>query len=221
MRILPEAIEISKSLVNGLAERGGRAADNGLSLPFLFSMVAMAGDGDHVDIGSLYGASAIGAALIKKELGFTGDVYCIDPYDQETRDATVKSRSGMNNPVSATADELMANAEFFGVELKLTKQKSYPWPEELEDNVFASAYIDGDHIGNGPLNDFESLRGRTTGYIGTDNYEEEYPDVVSSMIFAVDTEDWFLYYKNLVFVALRRVLPARSDQNYPSDILAK
>ena len=68
MRVLPEAIEITKKLVTGLTERGGRAADQGLSLPFLLSMVATAGDGDHIDIGALYGASAIGAALIKKEL---------------------------------------------------------------------------------------------------------------------------------------------------------
>ena len=218
MRILPEAIKISKSLVVKLTERGGRAADNGLSLPFLLSVIAAAGDGDHVDIGSLYGASAIGAALIKKELGFEGQVYCIDPYDAEERDKVVMSKSA--EPVSATAEELMSNAEFFGVELKLTKQNSHPWPEELEDNVFASAYIDGSHIGNDPKNDFLNLRGRTTGYIGTDNYEEEYPDVVSSMIFAMDTEDWFLYYKNLVFIAIRRIIPSRSDKNYPPQTLA-
>lgn len=217
MRVLPEAIEITKRLVTGLTERGGRAADQGLSLPFLLSMVATAGDGDHIDIGALYGASAIGAALIKKELGLEGQVYCIDPYDQETRDALVHGNP--NTPVSATAEELMANAEFFGVELKLTQQNSHPWPEELKDNVFASAYIDGSHLGDDPKNDFLNLRGRTTGYIGTDNYEEEYPDVVSSMVFAMDTEDWFLYYKNLVFIALRRILPGRAEQN--SNMLAR
>ena len=217
MRILSETMEISNQLVEGLAKRGGRAADNGISLPFLLSMVATAGDGDHIDIGALYGASAIGAALIKKELGLNGNVYCIDPYNQEERDLQVMG--GLDNPISATAEELMANAEFFGVELKLIEQNSHPWPEELKDNVFASAYIDGNHLGNAPLNDFENLRGRVTGYIGTDNYEEEYPDVVSSMVFAMDTEDWFLYYKNLVFIALRRILPGRADPN--ANILAR
>lgn len=217
MRILPEAMEITKTLVTGLAERGGRAADQGLSLPFLLSMVAAAGDGDHIDIGALYGASAIGAALIKKELGLGGQVYCIDPYDAEKR--ALQVMGSPETPVSATAEELMANAEFFEVELKLIQQNSHPWPEELEDNVFASAYIDGDHTGKAPLNDFENLRGRTTGYIGTDNYEEEYPDVVSSMVFAMDTEDWFLYYKNLVFIALRRILPTRADPS--AQVLAR
>ena len=142
MRVLPEAMEITKTLVKGLAERGGRAADQGLSLPFLLSMVAAAGDGDHIDIGTLYGASAIGAALIKKELGLEGQVYCIDPYDAEKRDLQVMGSP--DNPISATAEELMANAEFFGVELKLIQQNSHPWPEELEDNVFVHKfYLEG------------------------------------------------------------------------------
>ena len=221
MRVLPEAIKIATDLLGPLEERGGRAADGGVSLPFLFSMVAAGGDGDHVDIGSLYGASAIGVALIKKELGLKGDVYCIDPYDSEKRDSHVKAIPGMNNPVSATAEELMANAEYFDVKLKLIQQKSHPWPEELKDNVFATAYIDGDHRAKGPMNDFLNLRGRTTMYIGTDNFEEEYMDVVSSMIFAMDTEDWFLFYKNLVFIALRRIIPNRSDPTMPQQLLAR
>lgn len=219
MRVLPEAVDISRKIVKELGERGGRAADAGISLPFLLSMVAAAGDGDHVDIGSLYGASAIGGALIKKELGLKGDVYCIDPYDQKKRDAAVKANPGLESPISATPEELLANAEHFGVELTLIRKNSHPWPEELKDNIFASAYIDGDHLGEAPMNDFLNLRGRVTGYIGTDNMEEEYPDVVRMVLFAADQEDWFLWYKNMVFVALRRILPARhlagseGDQN--------
>ena len=219
MRILPESVEIAGKIVQGLAERGGRAADNGISLPMVLSMVAAAGDVDHVDIGSLYGASAIGAALIKQERGLKGDVYCIDPYDEVTRDQQVLA-PGMDSPISATAEELLSNAEHFGVELTLIEKESHPWPEELEDNVFASAYIDGDHLGEAPLRDFENLRGRTTMYIGTDNYEEEYPDVIKSMIHAFDTEDWTLWYKSLVFVAIRRILPARSDPYAPFQRLA-
>src|SRR3990172_3069426 len=182
-------------------------------------MAAAAGDGDHVDIGSLYGASAIVVALIKKKVGLKGDVYCIDTYDQKKRDASVKPSDGLDTPVSATPEELLANAEHFGVELKLVRQNSHPWPEELKDNVFVSAYIDGDHLGDGPMNDFLNLRGRVTGYIGTDNYEEEYVDVVRMILFAADREDWFLWYKNMIFAALRRILPHRSlspsgdDQN--------
>jgi len=210
VRIVPEALEIARDVTKQLQARGGRAADSGLSLPFLASMVALAGDGDHVDIGSLYGASAISVALIKQKLGLKGDVYCIDPYDSRLRDAAVKASQNLETPVSATPEELQANADYFDVKLTLIQKPSHPWPEELKDNVFASAYIDGDHIGEAPMNDFLNLRGRVTGYIGTDNFEEEYADVVRAILFAANTDDWFLFYKNMVFAALRRILPPRS-----------
>lgn len=210
MKLYPEGFEIAQKVAKGLDQRGGRAADSGISLPFLVSMAWLAGDGDHVDIGSLYGASAIAVALMKKQTGLKGDVYCIDSYDQETRDKIVKPSEGLTTPVSATPEELLANAEYFGVELKLIQKPSHPWPEELKDNIFVSAYIDGDHLGDGPMNDFENLRGRVTGYIGTDNFEEEYADVVSMVLKAADSDDWFLFYKNYVFAALRKILPSRS-----------
>jgi hypothetical protein len=229
MRITKESIDIAGRVVAEIAANGGRAADGGISLPFLISMAQAAGDGDHVDIGTLYGASvgtlygasAIGVALMKKETGQKGDVYCIDPYDDETRDANVHGNEGLSTPVSASEEALMHNAEHFGVELKLIKKYSHPWPEELEENTFASAYIDGDHVADGPRNDFNNLAGRVSGYIGTDNFEEEYPDVVASMLEAMDTDEWFLLYKNLIFIALRRVLPMRSDETYPQIVLAK
>jgi hypothetical protein len=221
VRITKESIDIAGRVVSELAKRGGRAADGGISLPFLISMAQMAGDGDHVDIGSLYGASAIGVALMKKEIGQKGTVYCIDPYDTEKRDETVYASGVMKSDVSASAEALLTNAEYFEVELKLVQAASDPWPEELEENTFVSAYIDGDHVGKAPIQDFENLRGRVTGYIGTDNFEEEYPDVVKSMIYAMDTEDWFLLYKNLIFIAIRRIQPMRSDETYPEVMLAR
>jgi len=210
MRVLPKALEISDQVIQELAKRGGRAADTGISLPFLASMAAAAGDGDHVDIGSLYGASAIVVALMKKEMGLKGDIYCIDPYDKLKRDLAVAGQPSLESPVSATPEELMANAEHFEVELKLIRKPSHPWPDELKDNVFVSAYVDGDHLGDAPKNDFLNLRGRVTGYIGTDNFEEEYMDVTNMILFAAAQEDWFLWYKNLIFAALRRTMPSRT-----------
>ena len=138
MKITKESIDIAARVVTGITERSGRAADGGISLPFLISMAQMAGDGDHVDIGSLYGASAIGVALMKKETGQEGGVYCIDPYDNEKRDQTVHAAGPIEGEVSASAEALLANAEHFEVELKLLQVVSDPWPEELKDNTFVS-----------------------------------------------------------------------------------
>jgi hypothetical protein len=158
---------------------------------------------------------------MKKKLGHKGKVYCIDPYDAEERAQSVAAKGNLSQELlSGTPEALMKNAEALGVKLELIQKKSHPWPEELEDITFATAYIDGDHKGDAPWNDFENLRGRTFGYIGTDNFEEEYPDVVAAMLKAIDTEDWFLYYKNYIFLALRRVLPNRSSQIEPFILLA-
>ena len=221
MRVIPEAIDISNQVAKKLVDNGGRAADGGISLPFLGSMVAAAGDGHHCDIGTLYGASALTAALVKQKMKFDGLVYCIDPYDKETRDAKIKPQDGIQGNVSATPEEFWKNVDDFGVRdrIRLVQKVSHPWPDELKDVVFASAYIDGDHTGKGPWNDFENLRGRTTGYIGWDNVEESYPDVVAAVLRAADTDDWFLYFKNIVFSALRRVQPARENPEYPYQVL--
>jgi len=212
MRILSEAVKTAREINGILVKNGGRAADEGVSLPFLGSMVALSGDGNHVDIGSLYGASAIMAAITKKRLGLGGDVYAIDPYDPITREAQAQPQPGMKGNLGATPEEFWKNVEEFEVKdrVRLIRKVSHPWPEELKDTIFASAYIDGDHRGEGPWNDFLNIRGRVTNYIGCDNYEEEYPDVVDAMWKAMNTEDWFLYYKNINFVALRRIIPARA-----------
>lgn len=218
MKISPLAVETAKEVAQYFTEQQqankGRAADGGISLPYIAAIVEAADDGNHVDIGSLFGASAITAAVMKKKLGHEGKVYCIDPYDEETRNATVGVIA--DDPktkalLSGTPEALKKNAEAFDVDLILIQKESDPWPKELEDKTFATAYIDGDHKGDAPWNDFENLRGRTFGYIGTDNYEEEYPDVVAAMYKAMDTDDWFLYYKNYIFLALRRIMPNRSD----------
>ncbi len=219
MRISKQAVEIAQNVVKNIK---GRAADHGISLPFLAAMVEAAPDGDHVDIGSLFGASALVVALMKKELSHKGKVYCIDPYDAEERAKQVVAGEGLDlNLVSASPEELLANAEAFDVELTLIQKKSNPWPEELENHTFVTAYIDGVHLGKGPWQDFENLRGRVTNYIGCDNYEEEYADVVSALYKAMDTDDWFLYYKNITFVAIRRILPARSDPMAPFQMLSQ
>jgi len=212
MRVITEVVKMTEEINQVLVKNGGRAADAGISLPFLGSMVYAAGDGDHVDIGSLYGASAIMAARIKKQHNMKGIVYAIDPYDPVTRELQAAAQPGMVGNLSATPEEFWKNVEEFDVRdiVRLVQKVSHPWPEELKDNVFASAYIDGNHWGDGAWNDFLNLRGRVTKYIGCDNYEEEYPDVVGAMWKAINTEDWFLFYKNITFIALRRIAPPRS-----------
>jgi len=114
MRIISETVGISHEIASVLEKNGGRAADSGLSLPFLGSMVYLAGDGDHVDIGSLYGASAIMAAKIKERFNLKGIVYAIDPYDPITREIQAAPQPGMIGKLSATPEEFWKNVKVTG-----------------------------------------------------------------------------------------------------------
>jgi hypothetical protein len=218
LRVSEKALEIASDVVKNIK---GRAADGGMSLPFIAAMVESGPDGDHVDIGTLFGASAITAALMKKHLGHKGKVYCIDPYDDEERAKHVIPMNMPEELLSGSEEELMDNAKLFEVELTLIKEVSDPWPKKLDTAVFATAYIDGDHRAPIVWNDFENVRSRTTDYIGFDNFEEEYADVVAACMKASDTDDWFLWYKNLSFLALRRILPHRSWPELPDQMLSR
>ncbi len=67
-----------------------------------------------------------------------------------------------------------------------------------------------------PHKDYLNMRGRVESYIGFDNYEEGYPDVMGGVNQAIsEAEDWMLFYKNGSFAALRRRLPGRGLENTP------
>lgn len=182
----------------------GRAADAGVSLPWLACMVAQARDGDHVDIGTLFGASALVVALTKKNLGHKGKVYCIDPYIP--RQMVSYRQDIPEDDKEGTPEKLMRNAEALGVELTLIQKKSYPWPDELLNSRFSTAYIDGDHWSEAAYRDFRNVAMRTANYIGFDNYEEGFPDVQSAAHRVILTGDWRVFFKNASFIAFRRVV---------------
>ena len=208
MRIHPVAISSSKTVIKHLE---GRAADDGISLPWVSSMVAVAGNGNHLEIGSLFGATAIAAALVKKELNYTGKVYCIDPY--LPRDEKIAGTSGQLPPeiLNGSPEALMENAKKMDVELTLIHKKSQPWPKELEKVNFVSAFIDGEHINDTPWKDFQECAKRTSGYIAIDNYEEGYPEIIEvvNRILLEMGREWSIYYKNHICIIFRRALPGR------------
>lgn len=221
MRIYPEAFEVIKEFNKALVEKKfeGRVADNGVNLVFLMSMVANAGDGDHVEIGTLFGASAIAVALIKKKLGLSGDVYTIDPYNEKERasNVAINEQSGADQALlSGNPKALKKNVDLFDVEIELIQKPSDPWPKALEENSFVSAYVDGDHLHDMPYKDFVNLSERVSDYIAFDNYEEGYPDVLGGANKALsESDDWVLFYKNASFLALRRRLPPRGTDMAP------
>lgn len=204
MYIFEKAFAIATAVTNGIE---GRAADGGTSLPYLASMAINAGPGDHCEVGTLFGASAITVAVAKKEWGFPGKVYCVDPYlpRKDTVQGSERIPPGL---LDGNPDVLARNAVKFGVEdrIVLIHAPSQPWAPPLMESRFVSAYIDGNHLAQYPWWDFVELSRRTEHYIAFDNYEESYPDVINAVLRAVNGKDWQLYFKNSSFVALRKTM---------------
>ncbi len=144
MKIYPEAFEAVKELGSRVNEFEGRVADAGVNLVFLASMVANAGDGDHVEVGTLFGASAVVVGLLKRLLGIKGDLYLIDPYNDEERREDIRM-IGKDNKLmeddsllTATPEALQRNMETFDIEYTLVQEYSNPWPEQLEGKTFVT-----------------------------------------------------------------------------------
>lgn len=101
----------------------------------------------HVDIGTLWGGSAIAAALAGAET-----VICIDPF--------VGYYGGVDpsyNGVYPTPMDVLANFAKFGVEKRIIVIKAYSHPFPLL-SKFDSVLIDGDHSYQGCYQDFDNVR---------------------------------------------------------------
>lgn len=109
--------------------------------PILERLIQLGGHGDHLEIGTLYGASAIYSALTKQLHDLRGRVFCIDPFDMDLLTETIIEKCVM----LPTPEIVMDNALEAGVDgrLVIVQAKSDPFP--LPCHRFATAYIDGDH----------------------------------------------------------------------------
>ena len=209
-------VDIARRVIKGFDDGNfyGRAADGGISLPALSTMIMAAGHGDHVDIGSLFGASSIAAALTKKEAGWGGTVYCIDPYTDRRQQGVAFFPGRDPRLLDGAPEHLEANVKAAGLEwgkdVVLIHKLSHPWPDELKDEKFVSAYIDGNHLAPFPWQDWLNVSERTQNLIAFDNVEEEYPDVIAAFVKAQQNPEWIVFYKSEIFGVLRRRLPPRS-----------
>jgi len=199
MKLYDEAFKAAALTVNAFigGELEGYAADNGLSLPWLCQMAINAGAGDHLEIGTSWGASAIAVSLAKRAAGLPGKVYCIDPY---------RKRHGvkiLGNLAPATISAARRNFKAAEVDVTIIRTSSDPFPEKLEDKAFVSAYVDGDHAGEMPYKDLLACAERTQYFIGMDNYEEGYIEVMEAAHKFTSLQEWNLYFKNFMFVSFR------------------
>lgn len=177
-------VNTANNVIKGLK---GRACGKPHDYALLAKAVALAGKGNYVETGTLFGASALVAAITKKMYNLDGNIYCVDPLNGYYGDGN-KDASGLVPSV----DILMENATKFDVAdiiIPIAK-KSVPFPEELKDKEFSVAYIDGNHWKDYPTKDWDNLNPRTTEFIMFDNYDFIHPSVVKATIKAVSNPEW-------------------------------
>lgn len=153
------------------------------------AVAVLAGDGDTVETGVLWGGSLLTTALLRVRYGLAGTCVGVDPLDgyylagpaRYTRD-----NSQLAAPVSAAHVQAAAHRLGLAGRIELVAAASYPWPDPLTRRTFAAGFIDGDHWGDGPLRDFESLAPRTTGPIAFDNYPDGSRDGITDVRAAVE-----------------------------------
>jgi len=171
MKLYDEAFKAAALTVNAFrnGELEGYPADDGISLPWICQMALNAGAGDHLEIGTSWGASAIAVALAKRAAGLPGKVYCIDPFPAK-REAKMRGRLK-----TATISATRRNFKAAEVDVTIIRASSDPFPTKLDakhPQLFVSSYIDGSHRGDMPSKDLAACAKRTQHFIGVDNYEE-------------------------------------------------
>jgi len=110
--------------------------------------------GDYLEIGVLYGGSAILAAFFCR-----GKVYGVDPFGWGPNQT--------KHPVVPSAGVVKMNATKFGLHnvIQVFTQTHPPLPPELEDKRFDVAFIDGDHSFDGTMADWQNLKDRVDKYM--------------------------------------------------------
>ncbi|MGW8177394.1 MAG: class I SAM-dependent methyltransferase [bacterium] len=170
----------------------------------MMEYVAKAGPGDHLEIGVLHGGTAIMSALTKKAMGHAGKIVALDPFDgyypaSPTKPNGVVSERGQrltakfdNTGVPITVETFKDNIEFFNVadNIEIVKAFSVPWP--LGPRRFVSAYIDGDHYGDGPTLDWNNVKQaiQPGGYVWFDDCNDNCPGVLKAAELAAAEPGW-------------------------------
>lgn len=161
----------------------------------------------HIEIGTMFGGTAILAALAKKAKGGSGKVLVVDPLTKHGYYGGRDDQTG----IRPTSGIFWENAKRFGVEhmLELHDQPSYPFPYAIQ-GLCMTAFIDGCHDHPIVFHDWLNIRKRAAGYVLFDNVDKAHPDVIDVWGFAQHDPEWEL----VSLVNCVGVLKYRSSQAF-------
>jgi len=196
---------VEKNIIGRLANRTGEGRTNNTEL--LLEYVQKAGEGNYLEIGTLFGGSAIAVALWKQYLGQLGHVFCIDPLDgyyrkMAPREDMLDEQSGKR----VVPDVFHKNVYEFGVQNRVFLLRDYSINVlPFTGITFKVSYIDGHHWEDVPLRDWELVRYATSKYIIFDNYDEKHPDVVAAVQEAISYPEWSICHEEEITCIIERV----------------
>ena len=196
--------QVETNIIGRIANKiGDRKTD---SLETLLHYVELAGDGNYLEIGTLFGGSAISVAKLKDVLGQKGFIFCVDPLNGyyrnvAPRDDMVDTKSGF--PV--TPETLFTNIQNFSVGNRIFVIQAYS--TQLDKLTFdvAVSFIDGDHRGAVPLLDLELVKDVTSHYVIFDNCAETHPDVMKACEIASSDPEWEEVHNRDITYVVKRI----------------
>jgi len=201
-------LTLARELVQRInREMTGRIACEGDNSAIMATYAAI--PGDHLEIGTLHGGTAVLVALMKSVLNLPGRVVCIDPLNGYYKNRKGYGPANMDDtllPVPVTPETVMKNANKFGVldRIEIVQACSCPWPI-VEGRRFTSAYIDGDHWDDYPTRDWQNCAKVTDRHIIFDNVDDRHPSVKSAVTLAVSSVNWRLIELKGITAVMERV----------------
>ena len=196
--------EIIREVKDGML---GRMADESSNVSFLLEAVEAAGDGDYLEIGVLHGGSLCAAALLKRRLGHKGKCYGIDPLNGYYIEKCPWRKNGLDieSKIPVTPETVAENLRRFRLEhsVEIIQANSHPLPEAAK-RKYAVAYIDGNHWGDGPINDWLNVSPLVTRFVVFDNYDGKHPDVLKTCNEAATDKHWEIYLRRGITFILQR-----------------
>jgi len=154
--------EIDEKIVGGI----GYAPEDG---EIIAQCVANCGNDDYLELGTLFGGSAILAAMTKKNWYFGGGVYCIDNLEMLGR----------------TKKQIMDNAHTMGVEIDVKVSNTHPFP--YPEREFGCVLIDAAHDFYNVWMDWNNVKKVATKYVIFHDYDRSHLDIMK----AVKMAEWF------------------------------
>ncbi len=177
------SVAVGSSMVR---RKGVSPITSPMTMGAVVQSIILAGEGNHLEIGSRLGGSAVVAAQAFGKDNIDRYVICIDP--MENLDPQPKYPTTVE-----MGDEQIfwQNINRFDVSGKIKLYKEYSNPFPCFEKEFSTAFIDGDHRYTAVMHDLENLRHRVTKYIVLDDVD--YPGVYRAMVkFLYFTSDWTL-----------------------------